>query len=135
MRTLPPQLQGEDDEEGGSGGGEPACSSDAPKFLVFAHHKTVMNRLAAALEGATGYAPVGYVRIDGSTDPEDRWMGRRVGAGRAGLVARFWHAQPDFTLHAPSMRALLCMFVDPAAGAWRCGASAPTHPSAWRCCR
>lgn len=34
-----------------------------------------MNRLAAALEGATGYAPVGYVRIDGGTDSEDRCVG------------------------------------------------------------
>lgn len=72
--SLPLQPAGEaedadaDCDDGGGGPGAP----DAPKFLVFAHHKTVMNRLAAALEGATGYAPVGYVRIDGATDPEDR---------------------------------------------------------------
>ncbi|PRW44334.1 DNA annealing helicase and endonuclease ZRANB3 [Chlorella sorokiniana] len=66
------QQGGDDgDEDGGSNAGA-SSASDAPKFLVFAHHKTVMNRLAAALEGATGYAPVGYVRIDGGTDPEDR---------------------------------------------------------------
>lgn len=75
------KLQGEDDEEGGSGGSDPTGCSDAPKFLVFAHHKTVMNRLAAALEGATGYAPVSYVRIDGSTDPEDRLQGGDMGPG------------------------------------------------------
>ncbi|KAL4428086.1 hypothetical protein ABPG75_002175 [Micractinium tetrahymenae] len=71
------KLQAEDEEEGGSGGGEPGGGGDAPRFLVFAHHKTVMNRLAAALEGASGYAPVGYVRIDGGTDPEDRHMAVR----------------------------------------------------------
>ena len=90
-QPLPPVcVQGEDDgDDAGSGGGGPA--SDAPKLLVFAHHKTVMNRLAAALEGATGYAPVGYVRIDGSTDPEDRWVaadggGMAVGQHRPGAA-------------------------------------------------
>lgn len=75
------------DDEGGEDGAAGAGSSDAPKVLVFAHHKTVMNRLAAALEGATGYAPVGYVRIDGGTDPEDRrvWEG-----GREGRIGHGW---------------------------------------------
>lgn len=81
---LPHVQGGEDDGEDGGGGGG---SSDAPKFLVFAHHKTVMNRLAAALEGATGYAPVGYVRIDGSTDPEDRCAGARLCLGGWGTFA------------------------------------------------
>lgn len=74
---------GEDDGEDGSGTSGGTSASDAPKFLVFAHHKTVMNRLAAALEGATGYAPVGYVRIDGSTDSEDRWADVSLLAGGA----------------------------------------------------
>lgn len=76
---------GDDDgggEDGGvsGGGGGGAGADQGPKVLVFAHHKTVMNRVAAALEGATGYAPVSYVRIDGGTDPEDRWawLGPRV---------------------------------------------------------
>ncbi|PSC75396.1 DNA annealing helicase and endonuclease ZRANB3 [Micractinium conductrix] len=66
---------GGDDDDGASGDGGASgggASEGGPKLLVFAHHKTVMNRLAAALEGAVGYAPVGYVRIDGGTDPEDR---------------------------------------------------------------
>jgi hypothetical protein len=78
-----PQAAEDDDEDASAGGvvvanGSASASGGAdagPKFLVFAHHKTVMNRLAAALEGATGYAPVSYVRIDGGTDPEDRWVG------------------------------------------------------------
>ena len=57
-------------DSGASVDGGPGDAS--PKFLVFAHHKSVMNRLAAALEGATGYMPVCYVRIDGATDSEDR---------------------------------------------------------------
>jgi hypothetical protein len=63
------EADGESDGPTAEGTVDPA----GPKFLVFAHHKTVMNRLAAALEGAGQYGAVGYVRIDGSTDPEDRW--------------------------------------------------------------
>ena len=77
---------GGDDDDGASGDGGASgggASEGGPKLLVFAHHKTVMNRLAAALEGAVGYAPVGYVRIDGGTDPEDRW-----GSGCAAAVWR-----------------------------------------------
>ena len=59
-------------EDGAAAGGTGGGGDHGPKVLVFAHHRTVMNRLAAALEGAAGYAPVGYVRIDGGTDPEDR---------------------------------------------------------------
>ncbi|KAK9794347.1 hypothetical protein WJX73_008577, partial [Symbiochloris irregularis] len=52
----------------------PAGSApDAPKFLIFAHHRTVMNKLADALEGGyKGWAGAAYVRIEGSTDPRDR---------------------------------------------------------------
>ena len=94
-----PQAAEDDDEDGSggssgsnSGGGASGGADTGPKFLVFAHHKTVMNRLAAAFEGATGYTPVSYVRIDGGTDPEDRWVaGGRVGRWmheRAGGVGR-----------------------------------------------
>jgi hypothetical protein len=69
--------KGGDDGGMGGGGGEAA----GPKLLVFAHHRRVMNRLSAALEGAAGYAPVPYVRIDGSTDAEDRWLGGWEGGG------------------------------------------------------
>ena len=82
-RGLPRSAEDDDDDASGGGvdgsnsgsGGAGGGGDAGPKFLVFAHHKTVMNRLAAALEGATGYTPVSYVRIDGSTDPEDRWVG------------------------------------------------------------
>ncbi|DBA70641.1 TPA: hypothetical protein ACH3X2_012024 [Trebouxia sp. C0005] len=47
----------------------------APKFLIFAHHKDVMSKLANALEGGQGkegWGGVPYVRIDGETDSRDR---------------------------------------------------------------
>lgn len=50
-----------------------------PKFIVFAHHRTVMARLAAALDDGGGegggmrrWAGVPFVQIDGSTDAVDR---------------------------------------------------------------
>ncbi|KAK9844937.1 hypothetical protein WJX74_008894 [Apatococcus lobatus] len=45
------------------------------KLLVFAHHRGVMNKLAAALEGQGGGADwqgIPYVRIDGASDSRDR---------------------------------------------------------------
>ncbi len=74
-------------EMGASSGASTNSDVGGPKFLVFAHHKTVMNRIAAALEGAKQYAAVNYVRIDGGTDHEDRCVplenigtsGRRFG--------------------------------------------------------
>lgn len=50
-------------------------AADGPpcKVLVFAHHRAVMSGLAAALEGGGSTCRrVGYVFIDGQTDPEDR---------------------------------------------------------------
>lgn len=50
-------------------------AADGPpcKVLVFAHHRAVMSGLAAALEGGGSTCRrVGYVLIDGQTDPEDR---------------------------------------------------------------
>jgi hypothetical protein len=66
-------MAGDDDDAAGGCGGEGGVDAAGPKVLVFAHHRGVMNRLAAALEGTGAYAPVSYVRIDGSTDAEDRW--------------------------------------------------------------
>lgn len=50
-----------------------------PKFIVFAHHRTVMARLAAALDDGGGegggvrrWTGVPFVQIDGSTDAVDR---------------------------------------------------------------
>lgn len=123
-------LQGEEDDEGG-GGGEPAC--DAPKLLVFAHHKTVMNRLAAALEGAAGYAPVGYVRIDGSTDPEDRCLQAGEAPGVRCTLRAFACTSPHRLQKYPACRCFI--HAPPAAGARRCGAFAATPLYAWRCCR
>ncbi|KAK9866369.1 hypothetical protein WJX84_005962 [Apatococcus fuscideae] len=50
-------------------------TSSAAKLLVFAHHRGVMNKLAAALEGQGGGADwqgIRYVRIDGASDSRDR---------------------------------------------------------------
>jgi hypothetical protein len=85
-----------EDAAGGEGEGEAAAAGDAaggdaagddedapPKFIVFAHHRDVMNRLAYALDlklsGAGrrgGGGPPGprceFVRVDGDTDGEGR---------------------------------------------------------------
>ncbi|KAK9843831.1 hypothetical protein WJX81_008228 [Elliptochloris bilobata] len=75
---LPPPAHAEwpraaGDEEGGG----PASKDAGPKFIVFAHHRTVMAKLAAALDGAAAgggrrWAGVPFVAIDGSTDAVDR---------------------------------------------------------------
>jgi hypothetical protein len=86
--------------EGGEcgGGEEGAPEAEAPpKWLVFAHHKSVMNKLAAALDarltgagvrrggGAAAAAPRwDFVRIDGDTDAE----GRRAAVERFRADAR-----------------------------------------------
>eukprot|EP00879_Flechtneria_rotunda_P033364 GHRR01036946.1.p1 GENE.GHRR01036946.1~~GHRR01036946.1.p1 ORF type:complete len:302 (+),score=151.48 GHRR01036946.1:56-961(+) len=74
----------------GMGGMSAVTGSDAggasqPKFLVFAHHRDVMDKLAAALSGYSpdlsigssnslshGVRGVGYVRVDGSHDSQER---------------------------------------------------------------
>lgn len=134
-------MQGGDDdgEDGGSSGS--ASASDAPKFLVFAHHKTVMNRLAAALEGATGYAPVGYVRIDGGTDSEDRCVDASLQPWgtmlrqRLGIMGWWAMNHCSCSLRFPcTVNSTLCGPL-PAAGVLLSAALPRTLPCAWRCCR
>lgn len=68
----------EEEEDGGVGvgdemsGGAQQSEEPLPKFLVFAHHITVMNCIAKALEGLEDYPAVGFIRIDGTTDSQDR---------------------------------------------------------------
>ena len=93
LRWLVNALGGADDEAGGGtqgGGSQGGGSADGgppesapalgaedvgPKFIVFAHHRTVMAKLAAALDGAGAgrrWAGAPFVFIDGSTDAVDR---------------------------------------------------------------
>ena len=93
LRWLVNALGGADDDAaGGSQGGgsqaggsadggpherapAPGAEDVGPKFIVFAHHRTVMAKLAAALDGAGAgrrWAGVPFVFIDGSTDAVDR---------------------------------------------------------------
>ncbi|GAB4813573.1 hypothetical protein N2152v2_000619 [Parachlorella kessleri] len=65
---------GDEDEPPAAG----SAAESGPKFLLFAHHKDVMDGLAAALDGAAGFAPVPFIRIEGATDGE----GRRQAAAR-----------------------------------------------------
>jgi len=91
VRWLVTALGGGEPEEGAAGGaagaadGAAAGDGERPKFIVFAHHRTVMARLAAALDGdggsGRGWAGVPFVAIDGSTDAVDRrCAARRPGA-------------------------------------------------------
>ncbi len=82
VRWLVTALGGGEPEEAGAGraagAGDGAAAGDGerPKFIVFAHHRTVMARLAAALDGdggrGRGWAGAPFVAIDGSTDAVDR---------------------------------------------------------------
>eukprot|EP00884_Botryococcus_braunii_P002065 jgi/Botrbrau1/1185/Bobra.0162s0066.1 len=52
-----------------------ACLESSTKFLIFAHHKDVMAKLAEALSGegpGKEWGSVPFVRIDGGTDSFDR---------------------------------------------------------------
>lgn len=93
LRWLVNALGGADDDAAGGaqGGGSqaggsadgglperapaPGTEDAGPKFIVFAHHRTVMAKLAAALDGAGAgrrWAGAPFVFIDGSTDAVDR---------------------------------------------------------------
>lgn len=68
-----------DADLGNDGGGSAGTSADGggpSKFIVFAHHRSVMNRLAATLDEAlsmkNGRQRFYFVRIDGETDQQSR---------------------------------------------------------------
>ncbi|KAK9812930.1 hypothetical protein WJX72_005929 [[Myrmecia] bisecta] len=64
---------GSAESRGAAGVGGSAPAEAPPKFLIFAHHRTVMSRLASALEGnSSDWAGIAYVRIEGATDPVER---------------------------------------------------------------